>query len=308
MTVGDAEKLAGAMGIASWKVRMTLREYATSARRTDVMIAKAAGLAVTSHFEPWSISEVGISDAAMAALWRHGPDGGAYAITSKAEAYLLGGDLAIVDRSKKLRIYQAKVVQRIDRTTNEYVLKSGLTAAHSYLLNTTPFTWDGQQRQKEGYLALYQTGLPPVHGKRVPRRSNWWARTAGSWNSPALGAVYFWDMMAAASGASARMASARGIMAAPVPPLPAPAEVTRLPVAKSWPWEYGISPAASSVTKKLRGARLPNADRRRGGLRLIPLDDSSEPRMDAEARADFVSALLEQFYLDRPTSLTVVFL
>lgn len=136
--------LAGAMGIASWRVRATLEEYAQSVASPGAVLQLSGNGVVTGRPEPWSLNEVGVTDAAMAALWRHAPADMTYVVSSQAEAAVLGGDLAIVDGSQAIRVYQAKLVKEIDRTANEYVLKSPLTSAHVSHLRTGTFSWNGQ--------------------------------------------------------------------------------------------------------------------------------------------------------------------
>jgi hypothetical protein len=313
--MGDVHYLAGAMGIASWRARVVLREFAQAADLAGATLSKSGGGVVTGRPEPWSLNEVGVTDAVAAALWRHAPEGMTYAVSSQAESHVLGGDLAVVDGHGTLRVYQAKLVREVDRTTKEYVLKSPLTHAHSSHLNTGTFVWDGQAYQKSGYLALYQMALPIVHGTRRPVRSRWWAEAAASLGAPHLGGVYHWDMMAAARGNSARMASARGIMAAPVPPLPALQSVDRVPVADSWPWEYGVANVWSGPASDLptRGSDEVITAESEDGESLAAPPSMPQPIAESisvlppDSRQAFASELFASLYGDRPATLTVVF-
>ena len=281
-----------------------MREYTLASARTGRFLHKAGKGVTAKAAAPASINEVGLTDVAMASLWTHAEAGTTYAVTSKAEANVLGGDLAILDGAGTLRIYQAKVVEDLDLASGEYVLKSSLTVAHTILLNSGTFEWDGRTFPMSGNLALYQQHLRVVHGTRKPHRSVWWAATANSVNAPALGARYYWDMMRPTP-----MASARGIMAAPVPPLPASNAVDRVSIHSSWPWEYSIAntwagPAAKPPTADVDG----EPSRRNPDDAPPPLAESGDlAPQSQEQRADFASRLFDRLYEDRPASLTVAF-
>jgi hypothetical protein len=317
--MGDVHYLAGAMGIASWRARATLSEYAQAVDIPGSSLNKSQGGVVTGRPEHWSLNEVGVSDAVMASLWRHAPEGMTYVVSSQAESQFLGGDLAIVDGTLAIRVYQAKLVKDVDRSTNEYVLKSPLTHAHSFHLNTGTFDWDGQLHQKTGYLALYQRALPVAPGAREPRRSRWWLEAATSVGAPHLGGVYYWDMMAGGRGKPPRMASARGIMAAPVPPLPAQENVDRVEVLGSWPWEYGVanvwsgpaSDSSSGAESEDTGSGAdPGTERESAAVAAEgmppPLVESVSP-LSTDERQAFSNQLFRDLYGDRPATLTVIF-
>ncbi|GAB3862711.1 hypothetical protein GCM10028801_28760 [Nocardioides maradonensis] len=281
-----------------------MREYTLASAGTGRFLHKAGKGVTSKAAAAASINEVGLTDVAMASLWTHAEAGTTYAVTSKAEANVLGGDLAVLDGAGTLRIYQAKLVKDLDAVSGEYVLKSALAVAHTLLLNSGTFNWDGRRFHMNGYLALYQQHLGVVHGTRKPHRSVWWTATANSVNAPALGARYYWDMMRPTP-----MASARGIMAAPVPPLPASTAVDRVPIHNSWPWEYSI---ANTWTGPAGGPPTDDADgepaQRNPGDAPPPLAEAGDlsPRSE-EQRADFASRLFDRLYEDRPASLTVAF-
>jgi hypothetical protein len=297
------------MGIASWRARVLLREFAQAAAVPGGALRIKAGNVQASHPGPSDLNEVGVTDAVSAALWRHAPEGATYVVTSAAETLVFGGDLAIVHGDRHLRIYQAKLVTDTDPKTGEYVLKSPLTQAHATLLNTGTFTWRQQTWRKTGYLALYQTCLSIVQGTWHIRRSTWWAQAAASFQAPHLGGVYYWDMMAASRGKTARMASARGIMAAPVPPSAATGSLYRVPIADSWPWEYGVanvwSGPASVVPPSSSADDRPDTEDIPPSMPK-PVDDASSPVSAADA-PEFAQALFEELYGDAPARLTVVF-
>ncbi len=233
------------MGIASWRARSALRSYAYATTRPATVLKKVGAGATTVTASSTALNEVGVTDAVMSTLWCHSPQDATYAITSQAEATVLGGDLAIVDASNVIHVYQSKIVESIDAATDEYVLKSAVTHAQASLLNGGLFSWNGRVHSFRGYLALYQRQLRVVPGTVSPSRSQWWKDAAKSEAPPRLGAVYYWDMMSGSGGNPDRMASGRGIMAAPIPVVD-PTKATgssRVPVASSWPWEYGIANA-----------------------------------------------------------------
>lgn len=295
-----------------------MQEYAKTVELRGSALRMHRGRVMTGRPAPWALSELGVTDAAMTALWRHGPEDRTYAVSSGVEAQVLGGDLAIVDAVRTVRVYQAKLVKELDLATGEYVLKSALTDVHAGHLAAPTFRWNGQLHQMQGYLALYQRALPVAHGITSPKRSAWWARTATSVNAPGLGGLYYWDMMDGARGRPSRMATARGIMAAPIPLVPAGQSVDRVPAANSWPWEYGLS-------NRWRGlAALASLRRARGEAAAdsTPIDDDDDTTPDGpeplvesgglpgaldSEREDFAARLFDHLYGDRPGSLTVVF-
>ncbi|NPD06522.1 hypothetical protein HN031_17745 [Nocardioides sp. zg-1308] len=307
--VNAVQRLAGAMGIASWKTRATLKEYALASDAAGRILEKKGAGVATAVPSRWSVNEVGVTDGSMTSLWRHAQVGSTYAITSQAESQVLGGDLAIVDGADSLRIYQAKLVERVDTATNEYVLKSPLTHAHTFLLHTGTFDWDGRTFKKRGFLALYQQDLGLIPGTRTPTRSVWWAATATSVNAPPLGAVYYWDMMGGTQRNPARMASARGIMAAPIPPLPAPKKVDRVPLLDSWPWEFFV---ANVWTGPSAGGDSDDASPRSSqryfeGAPSPLVVSTGDAVLSSDQRADFAARLFDDLYRDQPASLTVAF-
>ncbi|BCW39698.1 hypothetical protein StoSoilB3_12330 [Arthrobacter sp. StoSoilB3] len=295
--------LAGAMGIASWKARATLREYEDASNLTGAVLKMKNSVVASGKPVAWSLNEVGVTDTVMTALWRHAGENAVYAVTSAAEKAVFGGDLAIVDRAKTIRVYQAKLVKEIDFAANKYVLKSALTQKHLGHLNTASFVWDGDTYEKHGYLALYQRELQVIRGNWTPCRSDWWEQTAMSVNAPRLGGVYYWDMMEGKQNSPARSASARGIMAVRAPAqgvskLP----VSRLPIDSSWPWEYNVANVWSGPT-----GPDPKPDHADSFEIPKPLVESGN-QLSSQEREAFVSALFEDIHGDTPGTLTVVFL
>lgn len=308
------------MGIASWRVRAALQEYAgASDLPSSGILAISRGGVVADRPDAWSLNEVGVTDAVMAALWRHAPENMTYAISSGAENSVFGGDLAIVG-SQTIRIYQAKLVQRVDYSSREYVLKSRLEDKHIRLLNTSTFSWKGSTYHKSGYLALYQRELPVLDGVIVPKRSAWWLQAAVSLNAPHLGGVYYWDMMEKGRGPAARRASARGIMAAPVPSPAGNRGVASVPLDDSWPWEYGVadpkgspSPATSPISGATAGGdSWPQGSAEKplepgNAIPPKPVKPLEKNELPIEGRREFARNLLVSMYEDAPASLMVVF-
>jgi hypothetical protein len=237
------QSLVGAMGCASWRSHYGLREYATLAE-----VARTIRGDTSPHIASVAVNglnEVGITDTALAAIWRFGPRAAAYAISSHAEARHLGADVAIAHLpTLRILLYQAKLASHLD---GSFVMKSPVTRQQLGLLRRRrPIEIEGTWYQLTGRLALYQQDLTPFLGHYPPPfwPDLWWEPWQGGpgpvhrpdhpgeeWgHAPEIGRRYYERILVPDRG------SPSGILAAVIPN--GNDRVTSVAEASTWPWEF----------------------------------------------------------------------
>lgn len=235
--------LAGAQGLASWRARAHLEDYADAADRSLRLTTRGTRKQGTlrpvlagARPRP-QISELGVTDAVLATLWRFGPFGITHEVAPRAERYYTGADIAFVDGAgRRILLYQAKVAWLSGAS---FQLKSELAGHHRALLTATrPLSIVGRDYSITGRLALFQTD----HG------DSWYdpARSYPAWRHVSLTGLDDWPMpylvedSAAQSYYAAVMshtgASPCGVMSGRVSA--GSADMTSVQVRHTWPWEY----------------------------------------------------------------------
>jgi len=145
--------LIGAMGCASWRVYERMLEHGALNPTGNNIVQRHNNL-ITQPSTKLDVMEVGLTDLTVAALWRYGPAGLSYGVSSTAESNFLGADIAFLFKSfRLLLLYQAKVAE-LNRGV--FILKSKLPAAQARLLRQPSIVIGGQTYRIDGRLALYQ--------------------------------------------------------------------------------------------------------------------------------------------------------
>lgn len=259
-------RVAGAMGLASWRVRAGLDEYEFGRAASGAHLAVSAKtLTAGTNVTPLALSEVGVTDGAVAALWMFGPKSVAQSVSAPAESHYLGADIAFVDhRTRRLLVYQAKLA-----TWNgvEFVLKSPVTLSQLRLLSASSVPLGGVNYDMSGRIALYQNH---VHiGHWLPMTMANWRATAlagltGAIASPkatrALGATYYKSVL---SGSYPW--SPCGVLDAPIPPRstqPHAVPVKTVTPGSVTPWEFRFENwwADGLRTQRPRADSVPERD------------------------------------------------
>jgi hypothetical protein len=153
------------MGCASLLTRLRIQEYSYAAKRG---LQVGGGGRKTNKTAPviqpimdpcLGLNEVGLTDTIMATIWRLGPLGASYAVTSNVENLHLASDIAIIHRSaKRILLYQSKVacLKGTDFKLKSPVTQaqaSELTSLASKMIKIGPDEFSVSTR-----LALYQVG------------------------------------------------------------------------------------------------------------------------------------------------------
>jgi hypothetical protein len=270
--------LAGALGLASWRARAHLEEYAVAAGNALRMTTKGTQKQGTlrpifagAQRRP-QLSELGVTDAVLATIWRFGPDGITHEVAPLAERYYTGADIAFVDGgSRRILLYQAKMAWLSGAT---FRVKSELKGRQRALLTSAkPLSVAGRDYAVTGRLALYQAD----HG------DSWYdfARSYPAWRhvsltglegSPLAGLVedaaaegYYTSVI---SGAGA---SPCGVMAGRL--AVGSTDVGSIGVRDTWPWEY-------DAYRWCTHQPSPLDDRRRNADTTSPAVDAFEPGDD----------------------------
>lgn len=228
------QSLVGAMGCASWRARRRLVEYASLAPDGGVISSGPHGLPQIGVPQSWGLSEVGVTDAVMTTLWRAGPNGAAYAVSSRTESAHLGADLAIIRRQqRRIMLHQAKLA-RLDGS--DFRLKSRVSQGQARLLRRREVTVNGTCYTVTGRLALYQAEWMPFPDRcdliewcgpwgirwfRDPERQRWE-------RDPAIGRDYYKRVLDL-------LWSPAGVLAAPVVRA---RPMSSIPARATWPWEF----------------------------------------------------------------------
>jgi hypothetical protein len=261
------QSIVGAMGCASWRSHYRLREHAALAPIAGI-IRGDTSLRIERP-DSTDLNEVGVTDMVLAAIWRFGPDGAAYAISSHAEGKHLCADIAIVHLStSRILLYQAKLASH---HSGVYSLKSPVTKQQLALLGRRrPIEIQGTMYQMTGRLALYQQDLTP-HLRQCPPPFGvgqwpvfWWGgagpfpvAAGGIWEpSPEIGRMYYDTFLAG------RGCSPSGILAALVPG--GRDRITSVAVNSTWPWEFDAYEWFREATQA-DGPTQAGADRGFGG-------------------------------------------
>lgn len=147
------------MGLASWRARWTLSEYAAAATGGGALSSRSGRPHFNRSLNPLGLNEVGVTDAVLATLWQFGPGGAAYGVSARAESHYFGADIALVDvMSKRILLYQAKLA-RLDGS--DLKLKSHVPVSHVKHLTRAAVRIGGDRYTIAGRLALYQVGHIP---------------------------------------------------------------------------------------------------------------------------------------------------
>lgn len=234
------QALVGAMGCASWRARFHVKEYADLAHHGNIIRVRG-GSAISSAPDPDGLNEVGVTDAVMATLWRFGPQGAAYAVSSTAEANHLGADIAIVDPRlhgrKRVLLYQAKLAQYVN---GQFELKDRVKASQIRRLTKSSVEINNTRFTVTGRLALYQADHAPFLD-RCRHPEPWWLleglllrsfRGPGLFSpAPEVGRRYYEECICCFR------CSPSGVLAAPVI---CTSEIKRVPRSATWPWEFDL--------------------------------------------------------------------
>lgn len=276
--------LAGALGLASWRARAHLEDYADTSvralRLTTKGTVKSANLrpVVAGAQRRPAVSELGVTDAVLATIWRFAPQGITHEVSPLAERYFTGSDIAFVDGdTRRILLYQAKVARLSGLALR---LKSEVTVHQRTLLTSKrPLMIAGHNYSLTGRLAMYQT----EYG------ANWYGtrRSFPAWRSVALaglGGLPAADLVE--RGASqdyyalvmaGEDASPCGVMAGSLPL--GSGALSSVDVRNSWPWEY-------DVYKWCTAQPSPLDDRRRNAESISPDVEAFEPIDDATSGWD----------------------
>lgn len=236
-----AQTMAGAMGCASWRVRDRLLEYAHLAPHGGVITGGPSTPPTVASAKVLGLNEVGVTDAVMTTLWRCGPQGAAFAVSSGAEANHLGADIAIVDAAqRRILLYQAKLAAADGAALT---LKSEVKVSQARRLRRRrPVRLRGVDYKVTGRLALYQGDHTPLldrcghcwmcASRSVVGRFDWerWWHWPGP-PDPTIGREYYKSVI------SGRGCSPGGVLAARVSTADAIRSVDRL---ATWPWEFDL--------------------------------------------------------------------
>jgi hypothetical protein len=301
------QSLVGAMGCASWRTRHRLLEYAAVAPAGRIIRGgSASGLSLQANRD-LGLNEVGVTDSVMAALWRFGPTGAAYAVSSGAESNHLGADIAIVhSATNRVLLYQAKLARQDE---SRFELKSHATNDQIALLEQTSVYLKGASFGVTGHLALYQADMAPFLDRcRSDLWFDWWHpwRWHPGWPSrsfeplPDVGRDYYKEIL------SSRGCSPSGVLAAAVT---GPVPIASVAISSTWPWEF-------DTHEWLQGASRIDAGTGPHGEADSPhLDQPPEfgpyqpsPREPPEDAATFADQLASQLNLPVTRQLFVVVL
>jgi hypothetical protein len=230
--------LVGAMGCASWRSHCQLRERAELPNIPRAIRGRAS--LAFGRVGALDLNEVGVTDTALAAIWRFGPIGAAYAVSSHAEAQQLGADIAIVRAgARRILLYQAKLAEAKDGL---FSLKSAVTRKQLGLLRRVRVVEiQGKEFQLTARLALYQQDVTSYLSSCPPGLISTLSSTPwlcgpgplppGAWLPiPEIGRDYYRKMLVGHGW------SPGGILAAHVPAKGK--AIKSVPVANTWPWEF----------------------------------------------------------------------
>lgn len=236
MSVSAEQTLVGAMGCASWRSHLRLKEQVSVAGGGRVV--QGTRVLTTGAASSLSLNEVGVTDLVMVTLWRFGPRGAAYAVTSGAESHQLGADIAIVDsRRARILIYQAKLAVLSGRVLQ---LKSEVTYEQLRLLRRQDVELNDQPYEVTGRLAIYQADYTPFI-QCCPSR---WTSDSWEWpwelrrfvptepdgSQPGVGRFYYENVLAQGG------CSPSGVLAARVPATTGSRKLVEY--SSTWPWEF----------------------------------------------------------------------
>lgn len=276
--------LAGALGLASWRARAHLEDYTIAAGNALRLTTKGAQkqgtlrpILMGARRRP-QLSELGVTDAVLATIWRFGPDGITHEVAPLAERYFTGADIAFVDgANRRILLYQSKVAQLAGAT---FRLKSTLEGRHRALLTTTsPLAIAGRDYSVTGRLALYQID----HGY------SWYdpGRSYPAWRQVSVTGLGGLPMAALVEDAAAQSyyravmagtgASPCGVMAGRL--AAGSTDIGSIGVRHTWPWEYD---AYRWCTRR----QSPLDDGRRNAEMTLPEMDAFEPGDDGPSGWD----------------------
>lgn len=180
--------------------------------------------------QPWGLNEVGVTDSAVATLWKAGPNGASYAVTSGAESRHLGADIALVHRrTHGILLYQAKLA-RLERGV--FRLKSVAPVTQVRRLRRRSVVLSGVEYAVTSRFALYQIDHAPF--LRHCCLDPFWRWCPWIWESeivpePQIGQEYYEAVLEHGP------CSPSGILAAPVVGSQAVSSIRESP---TWPWEF----------------------------------------------------------------------
>lgn len=288
------------MGCASWRVRHRYREYSALAPAGGAISGGPKTRPTFTSVEPWGLNEVGVTDGTMVTLWKAGPNGASYAVTSGAESQHLGADIALVHRrTNRILLYQAKLA-RLERGV--FRLKSVAPAAQVRRLRRRSVVLSGVQYAVTSRFALYQIDDAPFlqHCFLEPLRC--WR--PWSWESvivprPQIGRDYYKDVLRHGP------CSPSGILAAPVVGREA---VTSIRGSLTWPWEFDAHEWLGG-SSRLDSSEWPSDAATADEQNPTPEFRAYEPqggRAAADGIADDAVALADQLRLPARWMLNVV--
>ncbi len=227
--------LVGAMGLASWRARFALKEYATAAKTGRLHHWGTMAPAQTTSPETLDLNEVGVTDAVMASLWKCGPPKSAYGVTAGAGSSYLAADIAVVQQAtNRILLYRAKLGSLGSEST-DLQLKSPISEEHVRSLRRETLQVGDVTYGLTGRLAIFQIDHTPYlandYGTDSPD-SGWWPWWGIDEPDYSAAACYYKNVIVPTRS------SPSGVLAAPL--ANGDSGISMVPAASTWPWEFDI--------------------------------------------------------------------